>query len=132
MALAAAKEPQREASLNHTPREPSQRSAPVRKHASGLGVFKWRKAGGNGAMYSLVVSYRVGVICRTCQRSIEVDDEYIQGIRATEMAAALYKSNGRTFPDLTNAAWQKTLTCENPDCRKTHEYRGGDLLLYDS
>jgi hypothetical protein len=48
------------------------------------------------------------------------------------MAAALYTPNGRTFADLANGAWQKTLTCENPDCRKTHEYRGNDLLLYDS
>jgi hypothetical protein len=28
-------------------------------------------------------------------------------------------------------AWQKTLTCVNPDCGRTREYRGDDLLLYD-
>lgn len=28
--------------------------------------------------------------------------------------------------------WQKTLTCENPDCRATHTYGTGDLRLYDN
>jgi len=47
------------------------------------------------------------------------------------MAAALYKPVGKTFPDFVNAAWQKILSCGNPDCGKTQEYRGDDLLLYD-
>jgi hypothetical protein len=47
------------------------------------------------------------------------------------MAAALYKSIEKKFPDFVNVAWQETLTCENPDCGKTHEYRGEDLMLYD-
>src|SRR6478672_11000233 len=83
-------------------------------------------------MYSGVVPYRVGVICKSCGSGIEVDDEYIQGIRATEMAAALYKPAGRTFSDFVNVAWHETLTCENPDCGQTREYRGGDLLVYGS
>ncbi len=81
-------------------------------------------------MYSVVVAYRVGVICKSCRWKIEVEDEYIRGVRATEMAAALYKPSGKGFPDFVDA-WQKTLTCGNPDCGKTREYRSDDLLLYD-
>jgi hypothetical protein len=79
----------------------------------------------------VVVAYRVGVICRSCRQRIEIEDEYIQGVRAIEMAAALYKPIGKSFPDLVNVAWQEALTCGNPHCGKTHEYRGDDLLLYD-
>ena len=83
-------------------------------------------------MYSLMVAYRVGVICRSCRREIEVEDEYVRGVRAVEMAAALYKPIGKGLPDFVSAAWQQTLTCGNPDCGKTNEYRGDDLLLYDA
>ena len=79
----------------------------------------------------MVVAYRVGVICRDCRGRIEVEDEYIRGVRAIEMAAALYKPIAKNSPDFVNAAWQGTLTCGNPDCGKTHQYRGDDLLVYD-
>jgi hypothetical protein len=82
-------------------------------------------------MYSVVVAYRVGVICKSCQQPIEIEDEYIRGVRAIEMATALYQPIGKNRPDFVNVAWQETLTCGNPDCRRRHEYRGGDLLLYD-
>jgi hypothetical protein len=82
-------------------------------------------------MYSLMVAYRIGVVCRSCRREIEIEDEYVRGVRAVEMAAALYKPSGKGLPDFVNAAWQKTVTCGNPDCGKTNEYSGDDLLLYD-
>jgi hypothetical protein len=50
-------------------------------------------------------------------------------VQAIEMAAALYKPTGRNFPDFVNAAWQKILTCGNPDCGKTHEY-GGTICCF--
>ena len=83
-------------------------------------------------MYSVFVAYRIGVICRNCGGRIDVEGEYIQGLPARQMAAALYQPIGRSFPDFVNVAWQETLTCGNQDCRKTHRYSGGDLLLYDS
>jgi hypothetical protein len=61
---------------------------------------------------------------------MEVEDEYVRGVQAGEMAAALYKPAGGSVTDFVNSAWQATLTCGNPACGKTHEYRGGDLLLY--
>jgi hypothetical protein len=47
------------------------------------------------------------------------------------MAAAFYKPVAEKFADFVNVAWQQTLTCGNPDCGKTDEYRDDDLLLYD-
>jgi hypothetical protein len=82
------------------------------------------------AMYSVVVAHKIGVICKSCGEKIEIEDEYIPGVRATEMAV-FYKPLGKKFADVVNVAWQKSLTCGNPDCGKTHEYRGDDLLLYD-
>jgi hypothetical protein len=82
-------------------------------------------------VYPVVVGLRVGVICKDCGRKIEVEDLYLRGVRAAEMAAALYKPTVGNSPDLVNAAWQGTLTCGNPDCEKTHQYSGGDLLLYE-
>jgi hypothetical protein len=82
-------------------------------------------------MYRVVVAYKVGVICRSCGWKIEIEDEYIRGVRAVEMAAAFYKSVTETSPDFRNMAWQETLTCGNPDGGKSDEYRGDDLLLYD-
>ena len=82
-------------------------------------------------MYSVAVAYRVGVICRSCRRRIEIEDEYIRGIQAVEMAAALYKPVPTDFPDSVNVSWQETLTCGNPDCGRTHKYCTDDLLLYD-
>jgi hypothetical protein len=82
-------------------------------------------------MYRVVVAYKVGVICRSCGRRIEIEDEYIPGIRAREMAAAFYKPVAEKFADYANTAWQQILTCGNPDCGKTDEYSGDDLLIYD-
>jgi hypothetical protein len=45
------------------------------------------------------------------------------------MAAALDKPVGKNFPDLCGL--EKILICGNPDCGKTHGYKGDDLLLYD-
>jgi hypothetical protein len=86
--------------------------------------------GSYGLRYSVVVAFRVGVICRSCRRRIEIEDEYIRGVRAVEMAEALYKPMGKSFPDLANVAWQRTITCGHPDCRRTHGYTGDDLQLY--
>jgi hypothetical protein len=82
-------------------------------------------------MYSVVVAYRVGVSCKSCRRRIEIEDEYIRGVAAREMAAALYKPIGKNVPDFVSVAWQEALTCGNPDCGKRHEYKGDDLMLYD-
>lgn len=82
-------------------------------------------------MYRVVVAYKVGVICRSCGRTLEIEDEYIRGLPAKEMAASFYKPVAEKIADFANAAWQQTLTCGNPDCGKTDEYRGDDLLLYD-
>jgi hypothetical protein len=59
---------------------------------------------------------------------MEIDDEYIPGIRGAKMAARLYSAT--TVID-RSAAWERTLTCGNPDCGETHEYRSDDLLLYE-
>jgi len=77
-------------------------------------------------MYSIVVAQKPGVLCRSCGRAIEIDDDYIPGIRGAEMAASLY-GHIHKHP----RPWQKTLTCGNPDCGKTHTYTTGDLRLYD-
>jgi hypothetical protein len=82
-------------------------------------------------MWRAAVAYKVGVICRSCGRRIEIEDEYIPGISAMEMAAAFYKPVAEKFADFASVAWQQILTCGNPDCGKTHEYSGHDLLLYD-
>jgi hypothetical protein len=77
------------------------------------------------------MAYQAGVICRSCRRGIEIEDEYIRGVRASEMAATLYDAIRKRVPDFLNSAWRKTLACGNPDCGKTHEYKCDDLLLYD-
>jgi len=82
-------------------------------------------------MYRVVVAYKVGVICRKCGWRIEIEDEYIRGVRAMEMAAALYKPAPEKFANFANVAWKQILTCGNPDCGKTDGYRGDELLLYD-
>jgi len=56
------------------------------------------------------------------------------------MAASLYKPFYKHFSkpvegkivDSVIRPWQKTLTCENRHCGKTHTYRTEDLRLYDS
>jgi hypothetical protein len=74
---------------------------------------------------------KIGVICKNCGERIPIEDEYIPGIRGAEMAASLYQPGGGRTLDSVNRAWQKTLLCENPDCRQTREYTGNDLLLYN-
>jgi hypothetical protein len=51
------------------------------------------------------------------------------------MAASLYKplsrvGEGKTA-DFAITPWQKTLTCEDPDCRETYLYGTDDLRLFD-
>jgi len=82
-------------------------------------------------MYSVVVAQKPGVICKSCGKGIEIDDEYIPGIQGAEMAASFYRPFGGKTVDFVNRAWQKTLICGNPDCGKTHTYRSDDLRLYD-
>jgi hypothetical protein len=77
------------------------------------------------------VARKAGVICKSCGEGIEVEDEYIPGIRGAEVAASLYRSIGGRNVDFVNRAWHTTLICRNPDCRQTHEYAGSDLLLYN-
>jgi len=90
-------------------------------------------------MYSVAMAQKPGVLCKSCGKGIEIDDEYIPGIRGAELAASLYtpfyehssQQEGR-ISDFVIRPWQKTLTCVNPDCGKTHTYRTDDLRLYDS
>ena len=77
------------------------------------------------------MAHKIGVVCKNCGQKIQIEDEYIPGIRGTEIAASLYQPVGGRSVDFANGAWRKTLTCENPDCRQTHEYAGSDLLLYN-
>jgi hypothetical protein len=86
-------------------------------------------------MYSAVVAQKPGVLCKSCGEGIEVDDDYLPGIRGAEMAASFYQHFSMPVKgNLVDSAirpWQKTLTCDNPDCRKTHTYGIDDLRLYD-
>jgi hypothetical protein len=77
-----------------------------------------------------MVAQKIGVICRNCEEKIEVEDEYVPGIRGAELAAGLYQPLVGRVLDVVNAGWRKTLTCGNPACRQTREYKSGDLLLY--
>ena len=82
-------------------------------------------------MYSVVVAFRVGVICKSCGQVIEIEDEYIRGVPAIEMAAGFYKPVQEQFRYSLDVSRQQKVTCGNPDCGKTHEYRADDLLPYD-
>jgi hypothetical protein len=86
-------------------------------------------------MYSVVVAQKPGVLCKSCGKGIEIDDDYIPGIRGVQMAASFYgrfsKPGQRTVVDSAIGPWQRTLTCENPNCSETHTYRADDLRLYD-
>jgi len=87
---------------------------------------------------------KIGVLCAGCGKQIEIDDEYVPGIRGGQLATNvglpeqieivyknLPKSIQAKIPHLAIRPWQKTLTCENPDCRQTHAYGSRDLRLYD-
>jgi hypothetical protein len=77
-----------------------------------------------------MVAFQVGVICKSCGRTVEIEDEYIRGLEAVEMAAALYKPVTKSFPQSGNAAWERTLSCGN--CGNAHRYTSGNLRLYNS
>jgi hypothetical protein len=81
-----------------------------------------------GQIYSVVVTQKVGVLCKNCGTGIEIDDEYLPGIRGAEMAASFYQRFSK--PASMVRPWQKLLTCGNPNCRATHTYRTEDLRLY--
>jgi hypothetical protein len=80
-------------------------------------------------MYSVAMAQKLGVFCRSCGKGIEIDDDYLPGIRGAELAARLYKHLYK--PVSAIRPWQKTLTCENPDCREAHTYGADELRLYD-
>jgi hypothetical protein len=86
-------------------------------------------------MYSVEVAQKLGVLCKSCGKGIEIDDEYLPGIRGAEMAASLYRHFSKPgegkIVDTAIRPWQRTLTCEDPDCRETHTYGTDDLRLYD-
>jgi len=89
-------------------------------------------------IYSVVVAQKPGVLCKSCGKGIEIDDEYIPGIRGAQMAASLcshfykhfLKSARQRVVDSANKPWQKTMTCAHPGCGKSHMYRTEDLRLY--
>jgi hypothetical protein len=78
-----------------------------------------------------VVAKKIGVRCENCGERIQIEDEYIPGIRGAEISARLYQPVAVRTLDLVNTAWQKRLTCENPACQQTYTYTGSDLLLYN-
>ena len=84
-------------------------------------------------MYSVGVALKFGVRCKNCGKGIEIDDDYVPGIRGAELAANLYRplSMPLEVDSAKNTSWQKTRTCENPDCRKTGTYGTHDLLLFE-
>ena len=77
------------------------------------------------------MAHKIGVICKNCGERIQIEDEYIPGIRGTDIAASLYQMAGERTLDFVNRTWQETLICQNPDCRQTHEYTASDLRLYN-
>jgi len=76
------------------------------------------------------VALKAGVNCKSCGERIEVQDEYIPGISGSEAAAGLYQPIVGRSVDLVNRSWHTALICDNPDCRRTHEYTASDLILY--
>jgi hypothetical protein len=78
------------------------------------------------------VAHKIGVTCKGCGERIPIEDEYVPGMGGAEIAASLYRPVARRTLDWLNRAWRKTLICENPHCRQTHEYTSGDLLLYSA
>jgi hypothetical protein len=78
-----------------------------------------------------VVGRKAGVVCKSCGEKIEVEDDYIPGIRGAELAASFYQPTSERSVDFVNRDWHTTLICGNPDCQQTHEYTGSDLLLYN-
>lgn len=83
-------------------------------------------------MYSVAMARKLGVRCKSCGREIEIDDDYIPGIRGVQIAANLYMhlSTKAEVAASRIRPWQKTMTCENPGCRETRTYGTDDLCLY--
>ena len=79
----------------------------------------------------VLVAKKAGVICRSCGEGIEIEDEYIPGIRGAEVAAGFYGPVRGRPVDFVNRTWQRTVTCGNPACGRTHEYGGDDLVIFD-
>jgi hypothetical protein len=86
-------------------------------------------------VYIVVVARKLGALCTRCGRGIEVDDDYVPGIRGPEIAASLYKPFLKPVEGgITSSAiqpWRRTLFCENPTCRESHIYGTDDLRLYE-
>jgi predicted RNA-binding Zn-ribbon protein involved in translation (DUF1610 family) len=102
---------------------------------SGGGLGKSAKPLTKLPLYSVVVAQKPGVLCKSCGKGIEIDDEYVPGIRGAVLAASLYQVARPVEGSILSSAirpWQKTLSCANPDCGKTHTCRTDDLCLYDS
>ena len=102
-----------------------QRELIVRKKR---GRVPWSSA----TIYSVVMAGKLGVHCKSCGKEIEIDDDYVRGIRGVQMAANLYMhlSTKAKVAASRIRPWRKTLTCENPACRETHTYGTYDLCLY--
>jgi hypothetical protein len=66
---------------------------------------------------SLAMAQRLGVVCRNCKGRIDLGDEYVL-------------QSGKKIP-FARASWRKMLTCPHPNCGKTREYDGDDLVLYE-
>ncbi len=80
-----------------------------------------------------VMALKVGVICRSCGRGIEVGDPYVAGTGVAGLTPALYGRAENPAPpaDLVGQCWQKILRCVNPDCGELHVYTAEDLRLFD-
>ena len=74
---------------------------------------------------------KVGVICKSCGERIPIEDEYVAGLRALPLARSLYLPGAERVSDSATEAWQRSLRCGNLECRQTHDYIGGDLVLYN-
>jgi hypothetical protein len=79
----------------------------------------------------VAVDQKIGVVCKSCEEKIPIEDEYVPGLLGAEIAARLYRPAPERVSDFANRAWQKRLSCRNPDCQQTHDYTGGDLVLYN-
>ena len=56
---------------------------------------------------------RIGVVCKSCKQGIDLGEHWGPGPKKVEWG---------------NPAWKKTIPCPNPECKKTHEYSGTDLV----
>lgn len=57
----------------------------------------------------------LGVICKSCGNAFEIDR---------------YTPTGDIkIVDFPNMAWRQRLTCQNPRCLATNDYKGDDLIV---